>query len=148
MGHTYVSALFHCVFSTKGRCQLIPSGKQTDLWAYLGGIARTNGFKALAVGGTGDHVHVLLSLPSTVTLAKAVQLLKGGSSKWMNDSGVGGFAWQDGYGGFSIGISQQAATIRYINNQAEHHHTRGFEAEFVAFLKKNGIEYDPSHVSG
>ena len=148
MGHTYISALFHCVFSTKGRCGLIPPARQQDLWAYLGGIARTNGFKALAIGGTDDHVHVLISLPSTMPLAKAVQLLKGGSSKWMNDSGVGGFAWQEGYGGFSVGISQQVDTISYINAQGEHHHKRGFESEFVAFLKKHGIEYDPGHVFG
>jgi hypothetical protein len=80
-------------------------------------------------------------------LAKAMQLLKGGSSKWMNDSGTS-FAWQAGYGAFSVGISQQAATISYIRSQAEHHHKRGFEEEFLSFLKKHGIEYDPSHVWG
>ena len=148
MGHTYVSALFHCVFSTKGRRGMIPPTKQPDLWAYLGGIARKNGFKALAVGGSDDHVHVLLSLPSTMPLAKAVQLLKGGSSKWMNDSGISGFVWQEGYGGFSVGISQQADTIGYIHSQTEHHHKRGFEEEFVAFLRKHRIKYDPAHVMG
>jgi putative transposase len=148
MGHAYISALFHCVFSTKGRRGIIPTTRQTDLWAYLGGSARKNGFKALAVGGTDNHVHVLVSLPSTMALAKAVQLLKGGSSKWMNDSGATGFAWQEGYGGFSVGISQQADTIGYIHSQAEHHHKRGFDEEFRAFLKKHGIEYDPAHVMG
>jgi len=148
MSHTYVSVLFHCVFSTKERRGLIPPAKQPDLWSYLGGIARTNSFKALAVGGTANHVHLLLSLPSTLPLAKAVQLLKGGSSKWMNDSGASGFAWQEGYGGFSLGISQQRDTIRYIENQAEHHHKRGFEEEFLAFLKKHGVEYDPRYVWG
>jgi REP element-mobilizing transposase RayT len=148
MSHTYVSALFHCVFSTKGRCGLIPPAKQPDLWAYLGGIARKNGFRALAVGGTDNHVHLLLSLPSTVSLAKAMQLLKGGSSKWMNDSGAHDFAWQESYGSFSIGISQQAATITYIQSQAEHHHKLSFEKEFQKFLAKNGVEYDPTHVWG
>jgi REP element-mobilizing transposase RayT len=148
MSHTYISALFHCVFSTKGRRGLIPTGKQNELWAYLGGIARKNGFKALAIGGTDNHVHVLLSLPSTIALAKAVQLLKGGSSKRMNDSGAAGFAWQEGYGGFSVGISQQPDTIRYIGAQAEHHHKLGFDEEFRAFLKKHGIEYDPAHLRG
>jgi REP element-mobilizing transposase RayT len=76
MGHTYISALFHCVFSTKGRRGIIPTAKQTDLWAYLGGIARKNGFKALAVGGTDNHVHVLVSLPSTMTLAKLYSFSK------------------------------------------------------------------------
>ena len=148
MAHTYVSGLFHCVFSTKQRCGLIPPAKQSDVWSYLGGIARKNGFKLLAAGGTDNHVHVLVSLPATMPLAKAVQLLKGGSSKWMNDSGKNGFAWQEGYGAFSVGISQQSATIAYINSQAEHHHKRGFEEEFLAFLKKHGITYDAKYVWG
>ena len=105
MSHTYVSELLHCVFSTKDRRGLIPSSKQPDLWSYLGGIARKNGFKAIAVGGTDNHVHLLLSMPATMPLAKAMQLLKGGSSKWMNDSGANSFAWQAGYGAFSVGIS-------------------------------------------
>lgn len=79
MAHTYVSSLFHCVFSTKERCGLIPAAKQPDVWSYLGGIARKNGFKLLAAGGTDNHVHLLVSLPATVPLAKAMQLLKGGS---------------------------------------------------------------------
>ncbi|MGA3196374.1 MAG: transposase, partial [Terriglobales bacterium] len=73
MGHTYISALFHLVFSTKGRRGLVPIASQPGLWAYLGGIARKNGFKTLAAGGTDNHVHVLISLPSTMTLAKAAQ---------------------------------------------------------------------------
>jgi putative transposase len=148
MSHTYVSALFHCVFSTKGRRGLIPPARQPDVWSYLGGIARNNGFKLLAAGGTDNHVHILVSLPATLPLAKAIQLLKGGSSKWMNDSGAGGFAWQEGYGAFSVGVSQLAATIAYINSQTEHHHKRGFEEEFAAFLNKHGIAYDAKYVSG
>ena len=148
MAHTYVSSLFHCVFSTKERRGLIPTAKQPDVWSYLGGIARKNGFKLLAVGGTDNHVHLLVSLPATVPLAKAMQLLKGGSSKWMNDSGADGFAWQEGYGAFSVGVSQRSATIGYINSQAEHHRKRGFEEEFLAFLHKHGIAYDTKYVWG
>jgi putative transposase len=148
VAHTYVSSLFHCVFSTKERRGLIPTAKQPDVWSYLGGIARKNGFKLLAAGGTDNHVHLLVSLPATVPLAKAMQLLKGGSSKWINDSGANGFAWQEGYGAFSVGISQLDATITYINSQAEHHHKRGFEEEFLAFLHKHGIAYDTRYVWG
>jgi REP element-mobilizing transposase RayT len=148
VAHTYVSALFHCVFSTKERRGLIPSAKQPDVWSYLGRIARKNGFKLLAAGGTDNHVHLLVSLPATVPLAKAMQLLKGGSSKWMNDSGANGFAWQEGYGAFSVGVSQLHATITYINSQAEHHHKHGFEEEFLAFLHKHGIAYDTKYVWG
>jgi putative transposase len=81
-------------------------------------------------------------------LAKAVQLLKGGSSKWMNDNGTGKFAWQKGYGAFTVGISRQSHTVAYINSQAEHHQKRSFEEEFLAFLKKHGIDYDPKYVWG
>ena len=80
MPHTYVSDLVHCVFSTKERRKLIRPETQSELWSFIGGIARKNGFKTLIVGGTDDHVHILLSLPATMPLAKALQLLKGCSS--------------------------------------------------------------------
>jgi len=148
MSHTYVSDLVHCVFSTKARQNLIRAEFQPDLWAFLGGIARKNGFKALMVGGTENHVHVLLSLPASMPLAKAVQLLKGASSRWMNEKHAAGFAWQEGYGAFTVGISQKNHTIAYIRSQAKHHRKRSFEDEFLAFLKKHGVEYDPKYVWG
>lgn len=85
---------------------------------------------------------------ATLPLAKAMQLIKGTSSHWMNDTHAKGFAWQEGYGAFTLGISQKSDTIAYIRSQAEHHRRRSFEEEFVAFLKKNGVEYDPKHVWG
>jgi REP element-mobilizing transposase RayT len=148
MGHSYISELVHCVFSTKQRRGLIPMESQPRLWSFLGGIARKNGFKAVAIGGTENHVHLLLSIPATIPLAKAVQLLKGGSSKWMNETGNVRFGWQEGYGAFSISISQQRKTVEYINSQAEHHKKRSFEEEFLAFLQKHGIAYDPKFVWG
>jgi putative transposase len=148
MPNTYVSDLVHCVFSTKGRRQLVSSEIQPQLWGFLGGIARKNGFKALVVGGTADHLHVLLSLPATIPLAKAVQLIKGASSRWMNEKHAKDFAWQEGYGAFTVGISQKPHTVAYIQSQAEHHRKRSFEEEFLAFLKKHDIEYDPKHVWG
>ena len=147
MAHTYVSDLIHCVFSTKGRRKLIPQEIQSELWSFLGGIARKNGFKALVVGGTEDHVHVLVSLPASFPLAKALQLLKGASSRWMNEKHTKDFAWQEGYGAFTLGISQKADTIAYIQRQAEHHRKHDFQQEFLAILKKHGIEYDPKYVS-
>ncbi len=148
MSHTYVSDLVHCVFSTKERRNTIQPERQADLWSYLGGIARKNGFKAIAVGGTENHIHILLSLPAIMPLAKAMQLLKGGSSKWMNDTRDTRFAWQEGYGAFTVGISQLARTVNYINSQAEHHRKHTFEEEFLAFLAKHNIEYDPKYVWG
>ncbi|HUA16665.1 MAG TPA: IS200/IS605 family transposase [Verrucomicrobiae bacterium] len=148
MSHAYISELVHCVFSTKNRRNLIRPEIQSDLWAFVGGIARHNGFKALIVGGTENHVHLLLSLPATMPLAKAMQLIKGASSHWMNEKHARNFAWQEGYGAFTVGISQKADTIAYIRSQPEHHRRRSFEEEFVAFLKKHSVDYDPRYVWG
>jgi putative transposase len=147
MAHTYTVILVHCVFSTKNRRKLIPDELQSKLWSFVGGIARKNGFKAI-LGGTEDHMHALLSLPATIPLAKAVQLLKGASSHWMNETAKNRFGWQEGYGAFTIGISQKAGTVAYIQAQRERHHRRDFQQEFVAFLKKHGVEYDPDYVWG
>jgi putative transposase len=111
VAHTYVSDLVHCVFSTKERRKLIAADLQDGLWSFMGGIARKNGLKALIVGGTEDHVPILFSLPATMPLAKAVQLLKGSSSRWMNETHTKGFSWQEGYGAFTLGVSQKTRTI-------------------------------------
>jgi putative transposase len=137
--HARTSILIHCVFTTKNRLALIPSDLQPRLWSYIGGVARTNKMKALAVGGIADHCHVLLSLPPIMPVAKAVQLVKAGSSKWMRDTGRRNFAWQEGYGGFSIGASQIAMTVRYISNQPRHHAKTSFQQEWEIFLEKHGM---------
>ncbi len=140
MSHRYESLLVHCVFSTKNRLPIIPEPMKHRLWEYIGGIARTNKFKALAVGGMPDHVHALLSLPATLLVAKAVQLIKGGSSKWLNDHlSRRSFAWQDAYGVFTVGISQVESTIRYINRQERHHAKITFAEEFRRILDRHGI---------
>ena len=119
------------------------------MWAYLGGIARKHEMKALAVGGAEDHVHILLSLPSSIPIAKAMREIKRASSLWMHQNGrTGAFEWQEGYGAFSIGVTQTNATIAYITRQEDHHRKRDFQAEFVAFLKKHRIEYDLRYVWG
>lgn len=150
MPHSYVSNLMHCIFSTKERMPLIDATLEARLWPYIGGIARENKMRALAIGGTSDHVHTLLSLPATMNVAKAVQLIKGGSSKWVHDTfhEHRKFAWQNGYGAFSVSASQLDRTIAYINRQEEHHRKRTFEEEFIAFLDKHGVEYDRRYVFG
>ena len=149
MGHTYTSTLMHCVFSTKERRDLIPIELQPQLWAYMGGIARGHGIKALVVGGTANHAHILLSLPPTRPVAKAIQFIKSTSSKWLREEcGQGRFSWQEGYGAFSIGAAQAETAIAYICRQEEHHRKRDFAAEFLLFLKRHGIEYDPQYVWG
>jgi putative transposase len=141
--HTHTSLLFHYVFTTKNRVASIPHELQARLWAYMGGIARANRMKALAVGGVGDHSHVLLSLPSTITVAKAIQLVKAGSSQWMHEqTGSHRFEWQEGYGAFSVGASQVPATIRYIDNQPQRHRKTSLNEEWELFLSKHSMFLD------
>ena len=149
MSHTYCCALFHCVFSTKERRKMITSEIQPRLWAYMGGIASKRNMTALGVGGTDDHVHLLLSLPSSLPIAKAMREIKSESSRWLCETCmIARFEWQEGYGAFSIGWAQVDTTRRYIARQKEHHQKRDFQAEFIAFLKKHRIEYDPRYVWG
>ncbi len=147
MPHTYSQNYLHVVFSTKERRKLITKEFQPKLWSYMAGIGRNNGFLVLANGGMEDHAHLLIQLPATLTLAKAVQLLKGSSSKWVNEHGRE-FSWQEGYGAFGVSKSNINAVIKYITNQEKHHRKITFEEEFIAFLEKHGIEYDPRYVFG
>ncbi|HJU55995.1 MAG TPA: IS200/IS605 family transposase [Pyrinomonadaceae bacterium] len=150
MPHSYVNCLMHCVFSTSQRQKLISHDLQRRLWLFIGGIARENNMKVLAIGGIEDHVHLLLSLPATTPIAKAIQVIKGGSSKWIHQQFPDHrhFAWQEGYGAFSVGISQIEATVHYIQTQKEHHLKKTFKEEFLSFLKKHGIAYDERYVLG
>lgn len=104
--------------------------------------------KLLAVGGMPDHIHLLLSLPKTLAISKALQLIKGGSSKWVHDTFPEHreFNWQQGYGAFSIGVNDIERTKDYIENQAEHHKQRDFKQEFLIFLKRNEVEYEESYL--
>jgi REP element-mobilizing transposase RayT len=142
------AGLYHCVFSTKERRSFIDEELQTRLFPFMGGIARENRMKAITIGGVADHVHLLLSLPSTMAVAKALPLIKGGSSAWVHESFPQhrGFTWQEGYGAFSLGISQVDPTITYIESQAKHHRRRSFQEEFLAFLKKHRIPYDERYI--
>lgn len=150
MSHSYISCLIHVVFSTKGRRRLITSEIRNRLFPYLGGIARQNQMRTLAIGGTEDHVHILLSLPTTISISKAVQLIKAGSSKWIHETfpRLHTFEWQEGYGAFSLSISHLDETISYIKGQEEHHRNQSFADELKTFLKKHGIEYDERYISG
>ena len=148
MSHSFISQLSHCVFSTKERRPMITPELQPRLFQYIGGIARENKIKLLAAGGVDDHVHLLISMPSTISISKAMQLIKGGSSKWIHEtfSEHRLFEWQEGYGAFSIGISDVERTTEYINHQPEHHKKMDFKTEFLAFLKKHEIEYDERYI--
>ena len=104
--------------------------------------------KAIEIGGVEDHVHILLSLPSTASIAKALQLVKGGSSKWVHETFPEHrlFGWQEKYGAFSVSMSQLDKTIEYIKNQPEHHCKMTFKEEFLALLKKHRIGYDERYL--
>ena len=144
MAHTYTSNFIHCVFSTKERRPLIAANRMTGMYAYLDGIAKSEGFLLAAVGGTANHIHLLFALPASFSLAYAVLKLKGGSSRWMGHS----FCWQEGYGAFSVSPSQVPVVKKYIHNQEEHHRKRSFEEEFTTLLRNCGIVYDPRYVFG
>jgi REP element-mobilizing transposase RayT len=94
-----------------------------------------------------DHIHMLLQFPPTLMVADAIREIKANSSRWMSRE-IGSFAWQQGYGGFGVSKSNIAAVVRYIRNQEQHHRRMTFEEEFIALLKKHGIEYDPRYVFG
>src|SRR3989442_7573496 len=123
MPHSYVSNLMHCVFSTKERLPLITPELEARLWPYMGGIARENKMKAIAIGGTADHLHALLSLPATMSFSKAGQLIKGGSSELIHDAfnEHQKIAWQGGYGAVSGRPSPMEKTIAFNQRQKEHH---------------------------
>jgi putative transposase len=149
MSHSYSSNRIHLVFSTKGRKKCISPEFQIKLWPYMAGIARNHAFEAIKVGGVEDHTHSLLLLPPTIPLAKAIQILKACSSKWINDTkAVEDFAWQEGYGAFGVSASQTEGVIAYIANQPAHHAKRSYEEEFLELLKRYGITYDPKYVLG
>jgi putative transposase len=145
---SYVSSYYHCVFGTKERLPLIPPELRERLWPFLGGIARQNGMKAIEIGGVSDHVHLLLSVPSTFSVAKALQLIKGGSSKWVHDTFPEHrlFRWQVKYGAFGVSVSLLDKTIAYIQNQEQHHRKMTFREEFLALLKKHRIAYDERYL--
>ena len=148
MSHAFVSNLMHCTFSTKERYPFIDSELESRLHPYIGGIASENKMMALAINGTADHLHALLSLPGMMSFAKAVQLIKGGSSKWIHDTfgNQKKFAWKEGYGAFNVSVSQVPKTIAYINNQKEHHRRKTFEEEFIELLRRHGIEHDSRYI--
>jgi len=148
MANTYTSVNIHYVFSTKNRAPILIGNVRERLWAFMGGIARENGMKARCIGGVADHVHLLVSMPTTLSIAKGVQLIKGGSSAWVHETfpEMEHFAWQEGYGAFSVSVSQVAETMTYIENHEEHHRHKSFQEEYLAFLKRHEIDYDEKYL--
>ena len=148
MPNTYSALYYHLVFSTKDRAPLITPDIEQRLWEYLGGIIRDNDGVALRIGGVEDHIHLLIAMTPSTAPSRMVQQIKGGSAKWIhtNFPSLAGFAWQDGYGAFTVSRSALDEVGRYIDRQREHHRHVTFAEEYRAFLDKHGVEYDERYL--
>ena len=148
MGQSLAKNLIHLIYSTKQRVPCLHSGIRPALYAYQAGILQNWESPAIVIGGVEDHVHVLFVLSKNHALAKVVEEIKKGSSKWLKDKGpeLQGFHWQNGYGAFSVSQSNVAAVRKYIEQQEDHHRTRSFQNEFRAFLKRHGMCWDERYV--
>jgi len=147
MAQTFSSLLTHVIFSTKDRFPLISSELKPDLLAFMGGTVRELNGRALTVGGTANHVHLLVSLPPTLAIADALRVVKANSSRWVHEmKGRSKFGWQAGYGAFSVSQSNAASVVKYIAEQEEHHRRFTFQQELLTFLKKHGITYDERYI--
>ncbi len=147
MAHTYTNLLTHVIFSTKDREPLITRTLRDDLLAYIGGILRELGGALRAANARPDHIHLLCSLPPTLTIADALRVVKTNSSRWVHRTRNNrGFEWQTGYGAFSVSHSLAPAVARYIRDQEKHHRKMTFQQEFTAFVRKNGITCDERYL--
>ncbi len=148
MPSSFAALYAHIVFSTHLREPWITEAWARRLYAYLGGLCRERGCVLLKAGGMPDHVHLLVSLRRDTKPSDFMRDLKAGSSKWVHDTFADqrGFSWQDGYGIFSVSVSQLERVEKYIENQAQHHRKTTFKAEFEALLRKHRVEYDPKYL--
>lgn len=150
MPDTYTQLQYHIVFSTKHRVPLITPEARDPLYGLIGGIVRREGGVLLAIGGMSDHVHLLAGWGTSLAMAKMLQLIKGSSSKWMNEHpglSASGFSWQAGYSAFSVSASKVPAVRAYILNQEAHHRKMSFREEITGLLNRHGVKFDPRDFS-
>ena len=148
MPSSYAALYAHIVFSTHRREPWITAPWAARLYSYLGGLCRERGCVLLRAGAMPDHVHLLVSLGRDTRPSDFMRDLKAGSSKWVHDTFTDqrGFSWQDGYGIFSVSVSQLERVEKYIENQTQHHRKTTFKAEFEAMLRKHRVDYDPKYL--
>jgi putative transposase len=148
MSHNYTNLLLHVVFGTKDRRPIVHDSLRVRLFEYMAGFARKEFGGSLAVGGTADHVHGLILLPPTKTVADILRDWKSLSSKWVHETfpTEADFAWQEGYAAFSVSRSNVPKVASYIQSQPEHHKKMTFEEEYIALLKRHEVAFDPQHV--
>ena len=148
MANTYSSLFYHIVFSTKHRQSFIHQDIENRVWAYLGGIARKHKLTAIQIGGIENHVHALIMSMPSVAPSQIAQYLKGDSSKWIHGqfADLKNFAWQDGYGAFSVSKSKVGNVVEYIKNQRRHHEKVNFEDEYFQLMKLHEIDFDEKYL--
>lgn len=148
MAGTYSSLIYHIVFSTKMREPWISQDIEQSVWSYIGAIADQHGMTPLGIGGIDDHLHVVVAIPATMAVSRAVQMLKGGSSRWIRTTfpHFEGFGWQNGYGAFSVSRSRLESTLDYVARQRERHEGWSFELEYETMLDRHRVEYDATHL--
>jgi len=147
MPSTHLSLHYHIVFSTKDRRPQIADEWRARLHEYLGGLIRAADAVPECIGGVADHVHLLVGLKATHTLATLVQDIKQTSSRWVHESiGVKDFVWQQGYGAFTVSVSNCDAVKDYIIEQPEHHRTKAFQEEYLMLLKRHEVPYEEKYL--
>ena len=141
MGNSFTSLTVHIIFHTKIGAPKIEEEHLSRIFHYIGGTIRSMSGHVFIVGGRPDHIHILTSLPSTISLADFVRDIKSNSSKWIKNISptYEKFSWQEGYGAFSVSESSKEEVINYITNQKLHHQTHSAQKEFESFLKKHGF---------
>ena len=148
MANTYSCLHYHIIFSTKDREPRITDDLRQRLYDYIGGTLRAAKAKLVAIGGTCDHLHLLIGMGTEPSLAAMVNKVKANSSRWLNETFANNprFEWQRGYAAFAVSKSNIPEAKDYIENQTEHHRHRTFREEFITFLKRHGIQYDERYV--
>ena len=148
MASTFTNLLFHVVFSTKYRRNVISNDVQDRLYEYIGGIVRAQKGQLIEIGGMPDHVHFLAKLSPTLAISDVLRVIKANSSKWMNEtfSSIMPFTWQRGFGAFSVSMSKTGQVSGYRRNQEKHHRVKTFREEFRELLVRHGIEFDERYV--
>ena len=148
MANTYTSLFFHVVFSVKERRKLLDKKLQDELYPYIVCIGKAKNFQIIAVNCTMDHIHILMLFKPDMSVAKAVQFVKANSSKWIhekfNDLQI--FAWQEGYGAFTVSLLQLPKVKQYIANQEKHHAKMDLKQEYQQLLKMNNIEFEEKYL--
>jgi REP element-mobilizing transposase RayT len=146
MAQSLANILVHAIWSTKERRPIIADALRSNLHGYMAGILKNIESPALIINSVSDHVHVLCQLSKNLAACKLVEEIKKSSSKWMKENGVPDFAWQNGYGLFSVSQSNVDVVWKYIEGQAEHHRKRDFKEEFREFCKRYNVSLDERYV--